>query len=258
MARESEETRRQKTRDVLVPVAREEASRKKTLQQKAAGALAQNASTSHAHDHAERSRQKGHLQPSCFRRSNGGPRLLPGSIPDACESVRGVQNVASSTTQRFAGAPHEHFSQKAKGNQAQGTKTPRIPPRWSAPSLTLREQARSPRRRPRTRLELQNHTDYSTPRLKSFVKKGLEAMGVRKKVGVAVLPHASMTRGVAEVGGNKLFLFLPRPSRLHVAHAAKVLEHEALHLRGTRHEDMSKKEYWSLGKKPGWAKGLKL
>jgi hypothetical protein len=67
-----------------------------------------------------------------------------------------------------------------------------------------------------------------------------------------------MVRGRAEIGGKKMFLYLPRRSRVHPAYLARIVEHEISHLKGKRHEQMTRREYWSRGKLPSWAKKAKI
>lgn len=53
-----------------------------------------------------------------------------------------------------------------------------------------------------------------------------------------------------------MVLMLPPPDKLTIRRLARLFEHEAWHLKGKRHEDMTEQVYWSSSPTvPGWARG---
>ena len=45
------------------------------------------------------------------------------------------------------------------------------------------------------------------------------------------------------------------PSRMSKKKLARIFEHELLHVKGKTHEDMTRRQYWSVGDEPAWARG---
>ena len=116
-------------------------------------------------------------------------------------------------------------------------------------------------------LKVINRTAYDTGDLCRFFAKGLWAMGMRRDKIIKVLPTKGESRGIAYVGsctptqrgaceGKSMVLMLPPPDKLTIRRLARLFEHEAWHLKGKRHEDMTEQVYWSSSPTvPGWARG---
>lgn len=117
---------------------------------------------------------------------------------------------------------------------------------------TANEQGKAPR------IHLTNRSGYLTQDLERFVVEGLRACGVTKIITVMVTASPIRSRGCAEVGGNKLSLAIASPSKFSRRRLARVLWHEAAHLRGIDHAQMDERLLYSLGPTPAWALRLPL
>jgi hypothetical protein len=127
-------------------------------------------------------------------------------------------------------------------------------------------------------LHLENRTGYHVGDLAHFFARGLRAMGCQGVKVVRVIeskePNATMdrrSRGIAYIGrcrpgercagsseAKSIVLMLPPPERLTLRRLARLFEHEVKHTRGKEHDDMTRREFWSLGGVPGWARGAKI
>lgn len=100
------------------------------------------------------------------------------------------------------------------------------------------------------------------------MRAGLAAYGVRGLVREVVITASPIySRGCADVGGRRrLSIAIAPPSRLRPdepnsdgrRRLARLIEHEAAHLRGLDHDDMPHNLLYSLGPTPTWAQGLPL
>ena len=126
---------------------------------------------------------------------------------------------------------------------------------------------------------LENRTGYDTDDLVRFFQKGLRATGTRSKgLRITIVASPIRSRGCAEVAqrvcspckdneretcctynnGRRMVIALAAPWRYSLRRLARLLEHEAAHIRGKNHEDMDHDVLLSLGDIPGWAKGAVL
>ena len=106
---------------------------------------------------------------------------------------------------------------------------------------------------------LENRTGYVTQDLVRFIARGLKATRTSTQ-GLRVVFVASpiRSRGCATVGGKRMVIAIASPARYSLRRLARLLEHEAAHLRGVEHEQMDRKLLYSLGPVPKWAKGTKI
>ncbi len=111
-------------------------------------------------------------------------------------------------------------------------------------------------------VRLENRSGYDTESLRRFVRRGLAAYGVRGIVHVTILASPIRSRGCATVGGRRMVLAMAAPSRTtsreFLRRLARLIEHEAAHLRGVEHKNMPRELLYSLGPTPAWAKGIKI
>ena len=126
---------------------------------------------------------------------------------------------------------------------------------------------------------LENRTGYDTDDLVRFFQKGLRATGTRSRdLRIVVVASPIRSRGCAEVGrqacspckdddretcctfnsGKKMVIALAAPWRYSLRRLARLLEHEAAHIRGSNHEDMDHETLLSLGDIPRWAEDTVL
>lgn len=106
---------------------------------------------------------------------------------------------------------------------------------------------------------LENRSGYATEDIYRFVLKGLKATRTPIR-GLRVVFVASpvRSRGCATVAGRRMVIAIASPANFSLRRLAKLLEHEAAHLRGLEHEQMDHKLLYSLGPVPDWAKGTKI
>lgn len=111
-------------------------------------------------------------------------------------------------------------------------------------------------------LRLENRSGYDTEDLRRFVRRGLRACGVRGNVSVVIVSSPIRSRGCATVGGRRMVLAVASPARTtkkeFIRRLARLLEHEAAHLRGVEHKGMSRELLYSLGSTPSWARGVRI
>jgi len=111
-----------------------------------------------------------------------------------------------------------------------------------------------------------NTTAYDQRDLERLFAKGLWALGCRKHKLIKVLRTSGDSHGEAVVGrcsakgrggceASLIILRLPPPHRMTFRRLTRLFEHEVLHSIGKDHDQMTRKEYWSLGPVPSWAKG---
>ena len=106
---------------------------------------------------------------------------------------------------------------------------------------------------------LDNRSGYDDASLRRFIGAGLRATGMPSRgLRVVVLSAPERSRGCATVKGKELILALAPPSRYSLRRLARLLEHEAAHLRGADHGDMPHGLLYSLGPTPAWAHGRVL
>ena len=131
---------------------------------------------------------------------------------------------------------------------------------------------------------LENRTGYDTDDLLRFFQIGLRATGTRTTtpsggcLRIVVVASPIRSRGCAEVGqrvctpcedndretcctynsGTKMVIALAAPWRYSLRRLARLLEHEAAHIRGYSHEEMDHDVLLSLGDTPRWAEGTIL
>ena len=126
---------------------------------------------------------------------------------------------------------------------------------------------------------LENRTGYDTNDLLRFFQTGLRATGTRSdRLRIVVVASPIRSRGCAEVGqrvcspcedddretcctynsGTKMVIALAAPWRYSLRRLARLLEHEAAHIRGYSHEEMDHDVLLSLGNTPRWAEGTVL
>ena len=92
-----------------------------------------------------------------------------------------------------------------------------------------------------------------------FLARGFRATGlsrVRRHFQVSVTSSPIRSRGCAEIGGSRISLAIATRSRFSLRRLARLFEHEAWHLKGKEHQDMSENQLYSLGAVPRWARGL--
>lgn len=113
-------------------------------------------------------------------------------------------------------------------------------------------------RREPLRIHLENFTGYATSDLRRFFERGLRACGVTGHVFVVATTSPIFTRGCASIGGRRLIMAFAAPSRQDMRRNARVLMHEAEHLKGKTHERMPEPMRYSEGGLPAWAKGIRF
>ena len=113
---------------------------------------------------------------------------------------------------------------------------------------------------------LENRTGYDTGDLVRFVRAGLKATRTPSE-GLRVVFTSSpiRSRGCATVGskkqgyGKQIIIAIAPPWRFSLRRLGRLFEHEAGHLHGLEHEDMSRLSRALLnshGRVPAWARGL--
>lgn len=111
-------------------------------------------------------------------------------------------------------------------------------------------------------LRLDNRSGYDTEGLRRFIRRGLVACRVRGDVHVTVVSSPIRSRGCATVGGREMVLAVASPSRTthreFIRRLARLIEHEAAHLRGVEHGRMPRDLLYSLGSTPAWARGARI
>jgi hypothetical protein len=113
-------------------------------------------------------------------------------------------------------------------------------------------------------LRLENRSGYDTSDLRAFFRRAFEAIVPRshplrrRGVEVAVVASPIRSRGCAEVGGKRMVIALASPSHYSLRRLARLVEHEAHHLLGKQHEDMTEQIRYSEGPVPSWAVGSRL
>lgn len=108
------------------------------------------------------------------------------------------------------------------------------------------------------RVHVRNFTGYATADLVKFFTRGLRACGVRGHVYVVATTSPIFTRGCADIGGRRLVMAFASPAKQDMRRNARVLMHEAEHLKGRRHEAMPERMRYSEGPLPPWARGLRF
>lgn len=116
-----------------------------------------------------------------------------------------------------------------------------------------------------------NRSGYDTRDLERFFTRALRAAGVDKPVTITVVPSPIYSRGCAEVGGSRAKIAIAAPSHSSLKEfrrrLARLLLHEAEHLKGAEHEDMCGSRYcprsgrdllYSTGATPSWARDLPI
>jgi hypothetical protein len=116
-------------------------------------------------------------------------------------------------------------------------------------------------------LRVINRTHYDTGDLTRLFERGFRALKLDPSKVVEVRPTKGDSRGIAWVGRCKakrcetksMVLKLPPPANLTMRRLSRLFEHEAMHLKGYSHEDMSEKVYWSSQDTVApWARGVTL
>lgn len=114
------------------------------------------------------------------------------------------------------------------------------------------------------RFALINRSGYDTEDLRRFVAKGLATVGIREPKRVLIVAAPQRSRGCAEIGclsgreGRTLVLAIAPPSHYSLRRLSRLFVHEAAHLLGLEHEDMSRNLLYSLGPVPRWAQGTRI
>jgi hypothetical protein len=87
-------------------------------------------------------------------------------------------------------------------------------------------------------------------------------LGIVKRIEIVVVAAPQRSRGCAEVGGHRMVLAIAPPSYSDYAsfmrRLSRLFEHEARHLQGIEHAQMSEALLYSLGPTCSWAKGLRI
>lgn len=106
---------------------------------------------------------------------------------------------------------------------------------------------------------LENRSGYATDDLYRFVLLGLKATRTPMR-GLRVVFVASpiRSRGCATVAGRRMVIAIASPANYSLRRLARLIEHEAAHLRGIEHGQMDRKMLYSLGPVPEWAKGMRI
>jgi hypothetical protein len=136
----------------------------------------------------------------------------------------------------------------------------------------------------RPTLTVENASAYRTRDLADLFARGFQDLGCRKDKIVRCLAsedelsederndETTASRGIAYVGscqssstrhgprgaceGTSMVLLLPAPPALTFRRLTRLFEHEAQHLLGLAHDDMTPEDYWSEGDVPRWARGV--
>lgn len=132
--------------------------------------------------------------------------------------------------------------------------------------LESRAVARGSFGRARVPFEVVNNTGYSTADLRSFVTKGLRALGAKAPKTIVFVAAPQRSRGCAEVGSSKcasgeenpVVIALAAPHKFSLRRLARLFEHEITHTMGYQHKEMTEEVMYSLGSIPDWAQDVKI
>lgn len=103
-----------------------------------------------------------------------------------------------------------------------------------------------------------NASGYDSRDVAAFVDAGLAAAGIRHTVSLVVTSSPIFSRGCAVVGGDRMVLAIAAPSRFSIRRLARLVDHEARHIKGDDHGAMSERDLYSLGPTPAWARDLRI
>ena len=122
-------------------------------------------------------------------------------------------------------------------------------------SLGLTQRRSLATQRDRRAFSLDNQSGYDSADLRRFIEKGLRATGTPSRgLRVVVVSAPERSRGCATVSGKEMVIAIASPSRYSLRRLARLIEHEAAHLRGMDHGDMPRDLLYSLGAVPRWAR----
>lgn len=111
------------------------------------------------------------------------------------------------------------------------------------------------------RLKLINKTRYDGRNLRRWISAGLRVLRVNSNPIVEVT-YARKANGFctgrARYDGTRMWLRLQRPELLRPSDLSYIIEHEALHLRGVRHREMTPSQLRGHDILRSWAKTLPL
>ena len=111
----------------------------------------------------------------------------------------------------------------------------------------------------RAGFRLENRSGYDTDDLHALIARGLRATGTKVRgLRVVVVASPVRSRGCATVNGTRMVIAIASPNRFSLRRLARLIEHEAGHLRGLEHEKMDRQLLFSLGPTPAWAEGMRL